>query len=361
MMSPALPQDRVVFVIGAPRSGSTLLTRMLGAHSRLVARPEPHLLTPLAHLGLFDRVDRAPYDAVQSSQSLRSFVDDMPGGEEAYLDALRAFVSTLYGAHLGERSDALFVDKTPAYALILPFLEKLFPEAKFIVLTRNPFGIWDSYAASFFGGDYASAHTFNPILERYVPAIADFLRRDAVPILHVRYEDLVSDPDAVTAKLHGFLGIEHQADTVEYGDHQLEGKGLGDPLGVQQNKRPVKTGIAKWKEGAAEGDNAAFLRARLKGLDPADLKTLGYDAAELSAELDAVGTGRRTPRAWNRYLLERKVLLTLRRDIDKRPHGRIIKKIHNVCEVLLRGGQTGGWAEFADERYGRTAIEGPDA
>lgn len=352
-MTAPLPQDRLVFVIGAPRSGSTLLTRMLGAHSRLVARPEPHLLTPLAHLGLYDRVDRAPYDAVQAASSLRTFVDDMPGGEDAYLQDLRAFVATLYGRHLSDRDDALFVDKTPAYALILPFLEKLFPQAKYIVLTRNPFGIWDSYAASFFGGDYASAHTFNPILERYVPAIAAFLRRDAVPMLHVRYEDLVTDPEARLGDLHRFLGIEHEADTVEYGDHQLEGQGLGDPLGVHKNKRPVTASLEKWKTGAAEGDNAAFLRARLAALDPADLATLGYDAGALAADLDSVGTGRRTPPGWSRYLLERKVLLALRRDIDQRPHGRLIKKVHGVCEVLLRGGQTGGWAAFADESYGR--------
>lgn len=360
MPSP-LPQDRLVFVIGAPRSGSTLLTRMLGAHSRLVARPEPHLITPLAHLGLYDRVDRAPYDAVQSAQSLRSFVDDMPGGEDAYLEALRTFTSTLYANHLGDRQDALFVDKTPAYALVLPFLETLYPAAKYVVLTRNPLAIWDSYAASFFGGDYGSAQTFNPILERYVPAIADFLRRGAVPMLHVRYEDLVREPEEALAELHAFLGIEHEAETVEYGDHQLEGQGLGDPLGVQKNKRPVTASLEKWKQGAAEGDNAAFLRARLAALDPADLTTLGYDAAELSAELEGVGDGHRTPPGWNRYLVERKVLLTLRRDIDKRAHGRWIRKVKDVCEVLLRGGVTGGWAEFADRRYGQRDDERPDA
>ncbi|MBW2295926.1 MAG: sulfotransferase, partial [Deltaproteobacteria bacterium] len=51
-------EDRLVFVIGPPRSGSTLLTRMLGAHSKIHAPAEPHLLTPLAHLGFYANVDR---------------------------------------------------------------------------------------------------------------------------------------------------------------------------------------------------------------------------------------------------------------------------------------------------------------
>ena len=43
--------ERMFFVIGAPRSGTTMLMRMLHAHPDIYTRPEPHLLTPLAHLG----------------------------------------------------------------------------------------------------------------------------------------------------------------------------------------------------------------------------------------------------------------------------------------------------------------------
>ena len=57
-------EDRLVFLIGPPRSGSTLLTRMLGAHSKIHAPAEPHLLTPLAHLGYYASVEKAPYDPV---------------------------------------------------------------------------------------------------------------------------------------------------------------------------------------------------------------------------------------------------------------------------------------------------------
>jgi hypothetical protein len=84
-------EDRLVFVIGAPRSGSTLLARMLGAHSAVLAPPEPHLLTPLAHLGYYARVDQAPYDPVISARAVRELVAQLPGGEADYLAALRAY------------------------------------------------------------------------------------------------------------------------------------------------------------------------------------------------------------------------------------------------------------------------------
>ena len=53
-MSGASVQERLVFLISAPRTGSTLLTRILLATEQLDSRPEPHLLTPLAHLGYWD-------------------------------------------------------------------------------------------------------------------------------------------------------------------------------------------------------------------------------------------------------------------------------------------------------------------
>src|SRR5690242_18647434 len=87
-------QDRLIFLIGAPRSGTTLLARMLGAHSAIYQRAEPHLITPIAHLGYFGKVQKAPYDQNNVEQALREFVADLPRGEADYLDALRAYTDT---------------------------------------------------------------------------------------------------------------------------------------------------------------------------------------------------------------------------------------------------------------------------
>ena len=45
--------ENLVFLVGSPRSGSTLLQRMVGSHSRVFTHPEPHLITPLAYLGYY--------------------------------------------------------------------------------------------------------------------------------------------------------------------------------------------------------------------------------------------------------------------------------------------------------------------
>ena len=137
-------EDRLLFVIGSPRSGSTLLTRMLGAHSAVHSPAEPHLLTPLAHLGFYESIEQAPYDPIITERAIRELVAALPRGEEDYLDALRACTDTLYGRLLEPSGRRILLDKTPAYALVLDFVARLYPKAHFLVLTRSPLAIWSS-------------------------------------------------------------------------------------------------------------------------------------------------------------------------------------------------------------------------
>src|SRR5258706_14747751 len=242
MMAPGM-QDRLVFLIGAPRSGTTLLARMLSAHSLVHGRAEPHLITPIAHLGYFGKVQKAPYDAQNVEQAIREVVSELPRGESGYLEALRAYTESLY-AQLMEPAPAgkrLFLDKTPAYALVLPFLTKLYPRAKYVVLTRHPLAVLSSYAESFFDGDYAVAVNHNPVLQRYVPALAGFVRNPAVARVWVTYEDLVREPETHFRRVCEHLAIPFEERAIHYGESGEEVKGLGDPTGVQRHSRPVTT------------------------------------------------------------------------------------------------------------------------
>ena len=354
-------QEKLIFLIGPPRSGSTLLMRMLSAHTQIYSRPEPHLLTPLAHLGYWDNVDRAPFDALQAGSSLRQFVADLPNGEADYIEALQAYANALYGRMLSTQEKPFFLDKTPAYGLILPFIERVFPNAHFVILTRNPCSVWDSYAESFFDGDYASARDFNPIITRYVPAMADFMRTATVPFVHVRYEDVVSDPESQLKRIYEHIGLEHEPDTVNYGKQKVDVAGLGDPIGVKQHDRPVTASIEKWASSvAADDEKEVILRELISVLDARDLDTWGYGKDSLFEPLSSVDVGEARNKAaikrrkdrWNRYKIRRRMLVWLRRDVNRSWTGRRLKKIRMICEVILRGDGNTGWSEEASRRYG---------
>jgi hypothetical protein len=334
-------QERLIFLIGSPRSGSTLSARMLGAHSAVFAPAETHLLTPLAHLGYFGSVERAPYDPIITRQGAHELVRMLPGGEADYLEALRACSDTIYAKLLAPSGRARLLEKTPAYALVLDFLAKLYPDAKYVVLTRHPLAVWSSYVESFFDGDHEAAHRNNPLLERYVPAIARFLRERPVPLLHVRYEQMVREPDAEMRRVCEFLELPFEPGMVDYGSErpaQQAAAGLGDPITVAKETRPTTKSVAKWatEMGAAPGQ-LEQARAILDRLLDEDLETWGYPRAGILEQLDAVSpTGRAKRRPWNRYALERRLLVRLRKNIHTNAFGRLVKRVRFVTEVLLR-------------------------
>jgi hypothetical protein len=319
---------------------------MLGAHPQVAGGPEPHLLTPLAHLGYFERVDAAPYDPVISQEGVRELVARLPGGEADYLAACRAYADALYAKFMATRASATRVlDKTPAYALSLPFIAKLYPRARYVVLTRTPLAVLSSQAHSFFDGRFEDAVRQNPVLERYVPAIARFLDARAVPTFHVRYEDLVSDPERFVRELCAFLELPFEAGMLEYGRGGEEGapatgaRGLGDPTGVRQHDRPVTSSVERWAADIAGDPEARRVAAEQLGLlDPRDVKVWGYDPGEIRAALErATPSGAPSARPLTRYRLERKALVQARRAVRRVPLlDRVLRRVRLYCDVLLR-------------------------
>ena len=341
MVEPCIVEEKVAFVIGSPRSGSTLLARMIGSHSLVYGRPEPHLLTPLAHLGYYAKVDKAPYDAVLAAEAQREFIEDLPQGEQDYIDACRAYTDVLYTRMLSTQpGKTLFLDKTPAYALVLDFVERIYPGAKYVVLTRHPLAIFSSYAESFFNGDYAAAHAYNPILDRYVPAIARFLRQTKAPKYHVVYERMVADPEPTLREIFAFLGVPHQPAAVEYGQQEAPEKGLGDPIGVKKHSRPSTESVQKWAaEIASQPDRLELCRRIIDRLDPADLEIWGYPVERIWDPLKEAGTSGIVPtkKKLDRYRLQRLLIVRLRKAVGRSTTlRRWLATIRLGADVLLR-------------------------
>jgi hypothetical protein len=334
-------QERLIFLVGAPRSGTTLLARILSAHSQVYGRAEPHLITPLAHLGYYASVQKAPYDPFNVQQAIHEFVEDLPRGEEDYLDALRAYADILYGRMLDTAPGKnFFLDKTPAYALVLPFLTRLYPQARYVVLTRHPLAILTSYVNSFFDGDWEVALAHNPVAERYVPALAKMVRDRPVPLEHVRYEEFVADPEKGFESICRYLQIPFEASAISYQESGEQFEGLGDPTGVHQHARPVTSSVGSWAtEIVANPATLELVRGVLDRLDPADLDTLGYPREEIDEQLaEALGKGGkpRKRKAPLRYSLQRKLLVRLRKNIHENALGHALKRLRFALDVILR-------------------------
>lgn len=345
--------ERLIFLVGPPRSGSTLLMRVLNATDQIYSRPEPHLMGPLAHLGFYGNVDKAAYDQLQAADAIREIVRDLPGGEADYTRALRAYADTIYEGLLrlspragSERHERYFLDKTPANALVLPFLGAVYPRARYIVLTRHPAAIFASFAESFFDGDYEAAVRFNPVLVRYIPAMARFLRQKDVPFLHVKYEDLVTEPERTLERICAYLEIPFDPGALDYTRKRVDGKGLGDPVGVQKHARPVSSSKDTWgAEFAANPDRAEVVARQIAMVEPADLETWGYPLDTFWKPMQDADPAAWKPRkiALDRFQKQRRLLRWLRRAATGSAFGRVLGKVRFACDVILRE----GFADYA--------------
>ena len=338
-------ERNLIFLISTPRAGSTMLMRILNATSSIVSRPEPHLMPALAHLGFWESVDNAPYDQLQAQAAMRELVKEFPNKDADYYSACRAYSDSLYKNMFDlsipddGSSVQYFLDKTPANALVLPFLKKVYPNAKYIFLTRHPGAIFASYANSFFDGDYKAAVDFNPILSRYIPAMAKELQEPSVPILHVSYEEIVTNPEEMLQRLTDFLEVPYEPEALEYKRVKVA-DGLGDPLGVAKHDRPVTSSMDKWVlELASDKRKFQIVAQQLAEIDPAHLNAWGTPKEELWNGMESADPTlfKVRKKEWSRYTFTRKVLIWLRRDIHNRFHGRLVKKIRFICDVLLRG------------------------
>ncbi len=314
---------------------------MLGAHPDVATHPEPHLLSQLAHSGYYAQVDAAPYDHINAARALTAFVSQLPAGEADYYAGMRALCDTLFGSYATSRGCSVFLDKTPANARILPFIEKVYPDARYIVLTRHPLAIYSSYAQSFFDGDWAAAYRFNPVLERYLGAICQWRTRTQAHVHVVAYEALAEAPEEHARALAAFLEIPFVPEMVNYGDVPMT-HGAGDPHQVSRHRSAFTSSIERWKADVAACPERLQLAAEmLARVGSETLMLWGHPYNDIIGELEALATseptlGRAPLPPKNAYALQRKVLLALRRDVHQKWHGRALKQVRYYCDVILR-------------------------
>lgn len=277
----------LVLIISPPRSGSTMLQRMLGSHSKILTHPEPHILTPLAFQGYFYEVDKANYNHKVAAAAFREFVDFLPGKEEDYLRACREYCNVLYSSALEGGGREYFLDKTPNYAdAILPFVLKLLPEAKIIVLTRHPLAVVSSHANTFDGGNYDLMHFNRDLIGDFIPPIAALMRDTERNFLTIKYEELVSSPDSHIARIFDYLGLEHESSCIDFGKHNHINKTYGDPK-IGNHDRPVGDSINSWvNDLKGRPDRTRLCKLMLSRVSDDDLEVYGYSRKELWRPFD---------------------------------------------------------------------------
>src|SRR3954451_3039534 len=209
------PSDRPIFVLGCPRSGTTLFRTMLSAHRSIAIPPETRYLMGMywrrSQLGdLRQRETRAELASaivddpetrfrvlgVDAEQIRSEIIDGPPTLGSAFGIVFRGYARSFDKPRWG--------DKRPAYYAFMDELDHLFPDAQFIHLIRDPRACVESLKRQEWYPDEAA-----PCVAAWVHAVRSASRsgRKLGPhrYLEVIYEELVSDPEKVSRQICDFL------------------------------------------------------------------------------------------------------------------------------------------------------------
>lgn len=225
-----------VFIVGFPRSGTTLLEQMLDAHPALQSMDERPFLNILAD-GLASYEVRVPQDLYKLNQR--------------DCDELRKHYWSLVCEKIPRHWEAQLVDKNPLNMLWLPLINRMFPEAKFILALRHPCDvILSCYMQNFRSTVLATACAdLERLATAYVTAMEHWLHHVEVfqpDVLVSRYEDLVADLPAQSGRIAAFLDLEDAAPLQQFAAHARNKAYIGTPS-YDQVIQPVSTrSVNRW-------------------------------------------------------------------------------------------------------------------
>jgi tetratricopeptide (TPR) repeat protein len=229
-----------VFLVGFPRSGTTLLEQVLAAHPDVAAMEERTCLmdSAAAFFGSDAGLDR---------------LAALPDGELAHW-------RELYWKRVGEAgvqpSKPVFVDKMPLNAVFLPLVAKLFPGAKILFALRDPRDVVLScfrrrFAMNAGMYEFTSLETTAAYYGTVMRLMDIYREKLALDVFETRHESLVRDFDGEAGSVCDFLGVEFR-DEMRAFANRARAQTIDTPSGAQVARGLNTQGLDQWRRYATQ-------------------------------------------------------------------------------------------------------------
>lgn len=251
--------DAPVFVVGFPRSGTTLLEQILDCHPALQTLDE----RPAA-----EAMERRFLDWSAEGQVLLADLTPDQAGElrRIYWEEVKRYREL--------RPGAVLVDKLPLNLVRIPLIYRVFPQARFILALRHPCDACLSCLMQHFAHNEAMAGFMT--LEGTVRIYAEVMSlwQTYIKVLplrqhQIRYEDLISNFDAETGALLEFLGVGWNDAVREYAEHARQRGVINTPSYHQVTQPIYREAENRWRR------YAEHFAPLLPGLEPF-IRDFGY-------------------------------------------------------------------------------------
>jgi tetratricopeptide (TPR) repeat protein len=225
--------DLPVFIVGMPRSGTTLVEQILASHREVFGAGE------LRELGHLTRLMPAILGVAEAYPSCMNLVH----AAGAHAAAER------YLAPLRERAGGArrITDKQPANYMYLGLIATLFPRSRIIHCRRDPMDVCLScYFQNFRGLNYAwDLHDLGTFHKDYERLMARWRTVLPIPIMEVVYEELVADTEAMSRRLVEFCGLKWDEQCLKFHENR---RPVWTPSQLQV-RRPIYTSsVGRWRK-----------------------------------------------------------------------------------------------------------------
>jgi len=239
-----LDRSSVGVVTGHPRSGTTLLERMLDRHPELSTVEESNALaykiaTPFGNLA----------GTTATLESISKLFSGLKGAKRKtmardYLKALNAFAPVKKGSKM-------LIDRNPLHTALLPHIHAVFPQAPVIIILRDPRDVCLSFFMQHLDQNAVSVRldTLVNVAYSYMEVMSMWLKVrefNSPQFLEIKYEDLVESPDACYSKIIQHLGIpDYPLDNSPINPEQRQ---LVMTPSYEAVTKPIyKSAIGRWK------------------------------------------------------------------------------------------------------------------
>lgn len=277
-----------IFLFSLPRSGSTLIQRILSTHKEISTTAEPWILLPYLYT-LKEKGIYSEYAHNITSTAINDFCLELPKGKTDYLDSIRKFSLDLYQkASIG--NSKYFLDKTPRYHLIIDDIFKLFPDSKKIILWRHPLSVAASIMETWAKGKW-NLYGYKIDLFRGINNLTAAYEKHQSDTFSCRYEDVIDQPASTLKDLFYYLDLSFDSDVMLNFSHiELKGR-YGDRAGIEKYKTISNASLDQWKATMNNPIRKRWSLMYLNWIGNDRLNLMGYNLNELRQELKTIPVG----------------------------------------------------------------------
>jgi len=233
-----------IFIVGCPRSGTTLLRQILDSHTELAVVPESSFMLRLKRISwIYGDLNKQKnlISLIEDIRSIKRVKDWFPEVETKEFAkqilknkkvTFKDVIQEIYNLYSLRKYKKMWADKTPENLLQVNLIKELFPNSKIIIVERDgrdtalslkkvDFGGWDIIASAY-------------MWKKYVQKAREILKKYPKYTILIKYEDLLLNPEIEIRKILKFLGLKFEEklfdnyikhkDDVQHSKSKLYGK-----------------------------------------------------------------------------------------------------------------------------------------